>query len=169
MGKTIAFGNQKGGVGKTTTTVNVAAALARKGRSVCVVDVDNNRGLTRTFSIPEGVFPSTFEIFTGREQAENCLLAGEFTGMLNGQETTIRLPENLAVIPSSRNLEALDQIVARDRQIAPQDNFLEALNALTARFDYVFVDTAPNLTTPTVIAYNVSVRLTPVELPGACR
>src|SRR5215813_4895640 len=104
LGKLIAFGNQKGGVGKTTTTINVAAALARKGRTVCLVDVDNNRGLTRTFSIPEGAFDSTFEIFTGQRRADECLLFAQFTGLLNGLEQLITLPENLAIIPSSRKL-----------------------------------------------------------------
>ena len=154
LGKLIAFGNQKGGVGKTTTTINVAAALARKGRSVCLVDVDNNRGLTRTFSIPEGAFPSTFDIFTGRQQAGDCLLTGEFTGVLNGNETIVRLPENLAIIPSSRSLETLDQVIAKQPNIRPEKQFINALSDLTSAFDYVFVDTAPNLTTPTVIAYN---------------
>ena len=154
LGKMIAFGNQKGGVGKTTTTINVAAALARRGRTVCLVDVDNNRGLTRTFSIPEGTFPSTFDLLTGAAQSKECLLTGEFTGLLNGQDTHVRLPENLAIVPSSRSLETLDQVVARQPNVRPEKNFLRALHELSSWFDYVFIDTAPNLTTPTVIAYN---------------
>jgi cellulose biosynthesis protein BcsQ len=63
LGKLIAFRNQKGDVGETTTTINVAAPLARKGRSVYLVDVGNNRGLTRTFSIPEKTFRFTFDTF----------------------------------------------------------------------------------------------------------
>lgn len=154
LGKLIAFGNQKGGVGKTTTTINVAAALARKGRSVCLVDVDNNRGLTRTFSVPEETFRSSFDIFTGQATARECILTGEFPAVLNGAEAVVHLPENFAIIPASRSLESLDQVVAKHPRIRPERHFANALNELTDLFDYVFVDTAPNLTTPTVIAYN---------------
>lgn len=154
LGKLIAFGNQKGGVGKTTTTINVAAALARKGRTVCLVDVDNNRGLTRTFSVPEEMFRSTFDIFTGQALAGECLLSGEFPAMLNGQEIVVQLPERFSIIPASRSLESLDQLLQKQPSIRPEKNFARALSELTASFDYVFVDTAPNLTTPTVIAYN---------------
>ena len=154
LGKLIAFGNQKGGVGKTTTTINVAAALARKGRSVCLVDVDNNRGLTRTFSIPEETYHSTFDIFTGQASALDCLLSGEFPAVLNGREMVVHLPDRFFVIPASRNLESLDQVLAKNPNIRPEKRFAQALAEVTAKFDYVFVDTAPNLTTPTVIAYN---------------
>src|SRR5262249_9666791 len=95
-----------------------------------------------------------FEIFTGQQRATDCLLTGEFQGLLNGQETVVRLPPDLAIIPSSRNLETLDQVIAKHANIRPQMNFVNALSELTAAFDYVFIDTAPNLTTPTVIAYN---------------
>ena len=141
-------------MGKTTTTINVAAALARKGRSVCLVDVDNNRGLTRTFSVPEETFRSTFDIFTGQAKARDCLLGGEFPTILNGEETVVHLPERFTIIPASRSLESLDQLLAKQPSIRPEKNFARALSDLSASFDYVFVDTAPNLTTPTVIAYN---------------
>jgi chromosome partitioning protein len=154
LGRLIAFGNQKGGVGKTTTTINVAAALARKGRSVCLVDVDNNRGLTRTFSVPEQTFRSTFDIFTGQAHAHECILSGEFKTVLNGEETAVHLPDNFSIIPASRSLESLDQVLLQHPKLRPEKNFEAALSDLAAKFDYVFVDTAPNLTTPTVIAYN---------------
>jgi len=154
LGRLVAFGNQNGGVGKTTTTINVGAALARKGRSVCLVDVDNNRGLTRTFSIPEEAVRSTFDVFSGQAGARECLLAEEFSAILNGQETVVHLPERFAIIPASRNLETLDQLVAKQPSIRPERNFARAMGELKAMFDYVFVDTAPNLTMPTVIAYN---------------
>jgi chromosome partitioning protein len=154
LGRLIAVGNQKGGVGKTTTTINVAAALARRGRSVCLVDVDNNRGLTRTFSIPEERYRSSFDIFTGQASAGECLLQGEFLAVLNGQESVVSLPERFAIIPASRSLESLDQLISKRPDIRPEKHFARALADLTAAFDYVFVDTAPNLTTPTVIAYN---------------
>ena len=114
LGRLIAFGNQKGGVGKTTTTINVAAALARKGRSVCLVDVDNNRGLTRTFSVPEETLRSTFDIFTGQADARECLLAGDFSTLLNGQETVVHLPERFAIIPASA-AESLFERAALER------------------------------------------------------
>ncbi|MCC6393525.1 MAG: ParA family protein [Bryobacterales bacterium] len=154
LGRLIAFGNQKGGVGKTTTTINVAAALARKGRSVCLVDVDNNRGLTRTFSVPEEAFRSTFDIFTGEAEASECIIKAEFQTLLNGTEAVVHLPERFAIIPASRSLESLDQVIAQRPSIRPEKNFARALADLRSSFDYVFVDTAPNLTTPTVIAYN---------------
>jgi chromosome partitioning protein len=154
LGRLIAFGNQKGGVGKTTTTINVGAALARKGRSVCLVGVDNNRGLTRTFSIPEERYHSTFDIFTSQAVARECLIAGAFPANLNDQETVVHLPKQFVIIPASRSLESLDQVIARDPKLRPEKNFARALTDLRATFDYVFVDTAPNLTTPTVIAYN---------------
>src|SRR5260370_8041440 len=134
LGRLIAFGNQKGGVGKTTTTINVGAALARKGRSVCLVDVDNNRGLSRTFSVPEETFRSTFDIFTGQAKAGECLLSADFTTILNGEETVVHLPERLTIIPASRSLETLDQLLAKQPSIRPQKNFPRPLTHLPALF-----------------------------------
>lgn len=154
LGRMAAFGNQKGGVGKSTTCINAGAALARQGRKVCLVDVDPNRGLSKYFSVPDEGYYSSFELFTGACSAKDALLVDEFDGVLNGEETKIKLPENLAVVPSSRELEGLQQHAEKSRGLRPEQLFSAAMDELTAEFDYVFVDTAPNLTRSTVIAYN---------------
>src|SRR5262249_37141893 len=102
----------------------------------------------------EGHYRSTYEIFIGQARALDSVMQGEFQGFLNGEETVIRLPERFAIIPASRSLERLDEVVLQSRGLRPEINFERALADLAASFDYVFVDTAPNLTRPTVIAYN---------------
>ena len=74
--------------------------------------------------------------------------------MLNGEETKISLPENFSIIPSSRELETLADLARSNPELKPEKLFKKALTELSEQFDYVFIDTAPNLTYPTVIAYN---------------
>lgn len=66
----------------------------------------------------------------------------------------VRLPDRISVVPASRNLESLDQLRLQQPNMRPERNFAFAVAELAGSFDYVFIDTAPNLTTPTVIAYN---------------
>lgn len=154
LGRIAAFANQKGGCGKTTTCINLGAALARQGNKVCLIDVDNNRGLTRTFSVPEEQYFSSYDLLSGKAPIDECLISGEFDGLLNGEETKIRLPDNFSIIPSSRELEGLSDLARQNPNIKPEKIFKKALDKLATEFDYVFIDTAPNLTYPTVIAYN---------------
>lgn len=154
LGRIAAFANQKGGCGKTTTCINLGAALARQGHRVCLIDVDNNRGLTRTFSVPEEQYYSSFDLLTGAASIGDCLITNEFDGLLNGEETKISLPENFSIIPSSRELETLADLARSNPELKPEKLFKKALTELSEQFDYVFIDTAPNLTYPTVIAYN---------------
>jgi len=67
--RVIAIGNQKGGVAKTTTAVQLAAALAEKGRRCLVWDLDMNCGSTQHFGIPDGMaILGTYEVMLGEEQ-----------------------------------------------------------------------------------------------------
>ncbi len=147
--RVIAIGNQKGGVGKTTNTVHIAAALAEKGRRCLIFDLDMNHGATRHFGIPSDGFLGSFEVLIGAEAPEDVILTGE--------EEDVALPENLHLIPARRNLEGIDQaLAAKSKFTITQDVLMEPLQTLLGRYDYIFLDTAPNATTPTIAAYKAA-------------
>jgi chromosome partitioning protein len=125
----IAVINQKGGVGKTTTTVNLAAALAGTGRRVCVVDLDPQAHASTHLGIePDGTNPSLYDVLvTGKPLAEvRCLAA-----------------ENLWVVPSDINLAAAEVELAG---IVGREVILrEALARDDVHFDYMVMDCGPSL------------------------
>lgn len=145
----IALGNQKGGVGKTTNTVHLAAALAEKGRKCLIFDLDMNHGATRHFGVNADAFLGTFEVLTGDEEPADVILT-------KGDEE-VNLPENIDLIPSRRKLEKIDQaLAAKNKFLVTQDVLLKPLGTLAGRYDYIFLDTAPNATTPTIAAYKAA-------------
>src|SRR2546422_7518596 len=99
--------------------------------------------------------PSCFSTLeANRAPAVDWMMATPTPAAARTSPKIVCLAVGRTVIPASRSLESLDQILGKQPKIRPEKNFARALNDLTASFDYVFVDTAPNLTTPTVIAYN---------------
>jgi len=147
--KVVALGNQKGGVGKTTNTVHLARALAERGRKVLVWDLDMNSGATKHFGIPTDAFMGTFEVLIGEEEPRDVVLTSSEEG--------IHLPENLHLIPSRRKLEAIDEtLAARNKFIARSDVLLKPIASLRGLYDYIFLDTAPNATAPTVASYKAA-------------
>jgi len=142
----IAIGNQKGGVGKTTNTVQIATALCELGRKCLIWDLDMNHGATLHFGIPSESFLGTYEILMGDENPEDMILTNEDDG--------IELPDNLHLIPARRNLENIDEaLAARDKFLNKPDVLIEPIRRLRGLYDYIFLDTAPNATTPTIAAY----------------
>lgn len=146
--RVIAVGNQKGGVGKTTNTVHIARALAELGRKVLIIDLDMNHGATRHFGIEPQAFLGSFEMLAGVEPAENLILTS------SDKEEGVSLPENLDLIPAARKLEGIDQaVMSKSKFITPQDVLRRPLDSLRGKYDYIFLDTAPNATLPTLAAY----------------
>lgn len=145
----IAVGNQKGGVAKTTNTVHLAAALGELGRKCLIIDLDMNQGATRHLGIPSEAFLGTFEMLIGEEAAEDVIITSEDEG--------VELPENVHLISARRNLEKVDQaLLHQNKFLITQDVLIEPLKSLEGKYDYIFLDTAPNANVPTVAAYKAA-------------
>src|SRR6516225_2164031 len=125
----IAIINQKGGVGKTTTTVNLAAALAECGQRVCVLDLDPQAHATTHLGIePDGKSPSMYDVLV-----QNKPIA----------EVRRKVTENLWVAGSDINLAAAEVELAGvvGREVILRDGMLQEEGA----FDFIFMDCAPSL------------------------
>ena len=145
----IAVGNQKGGVGKTTNTVHIAAALAEMGRRCLIIDLDMNHGATRHFGIEADAFLGTFEILVGAESPADVIITEA--------DEEVHLPTGVHLIPSRRKLEDIDQALsAKSKFLTARDILAVPLSTVTGKYDYIFLDTAPNATTPTKAAYTVA-------------
>lgn len=122
--------NQKGGVGKTTSTINVAAYLAKMGQRVLVVDLDPQANATSCLGVDKlGVQGGTYEALLGEEEIFPYILLNE------------RL--NLSLLPSSPSLAGAE--VELVDELARESRLRKAILKAANRYDYVFVDCPPSL------------------------
>ncbi len=137
MGRIIAIANQKGGVGKTTTCVNLASALADAGKRVLVVDLDPQGNATMGCGVDKRALElSTLDVLLGEATIEQAKLAPDH------QQFDL-LPANADLTAAEVGLMKLDR---RERRLAL------ALEPVQARYDYVLVDCPPSLNMLTVNA-----------------
>jgi chromosome partitioning protein len=137
--------NQKGGVGKTTTSINLAACVAEKGRRVLLVDFDPQANATSGLGIDKQEGRSLYPVLMGGAQAEEFI-------------TDTALP-SLKLIPAEVNLAGAEVEVARSERYLHR--LREALQPLIAgdRFEYIFLDCPPSLGVLTMNALCTAHRL----------
>jgi chromosome partitioning protein len=136
-GVVIAVGNQKGGVGKSTNTVHLAAALGEKGYSSLIIDLDPSAGSTKHLGIPPESFAGTLELLTTEETPETLAV-------------TEKMPKNVSLIPARAELAELDHLLSK---FVDRTRILErAINLAKPTYDFIFLDTPPNPGAITTVA-----------------
>ncbi len=141
MSKTVSILNQKGGVGKTTTAVNLSACIGDKDKKVLLVDVDPQGNTTSGFGIDKRKTKlSSYDILVGEEKAENVIIHTEF--------------KNIDIIPSNMDLAGAElEIIDKKGRESLLKN---ALAPVWDKYDYVFLDCPPSLGLITLNALTAS-------------
>lgn len=129
-GRLIAVANQKGGVGKTTTVVNLGAALAARGQSVVVIDLDPQANATTALGIvPHALDKTLYDVLLGEEAIEDVVVA-----------TSVR---NLYCGPANIDLAGAE--VELVSMLARETRLREALKSIREDYDFILIDCPPSL------------------------
>ena len=141
MAKVVSFSNQKGGVGKTTSCVNISAQIANKGKKVLMIDMDPQGNATSGLGIQKSKVKNTiYDVIIGKCDISDAIIKTRF--------------KNLSVVPANIELAGAEiELQELDENL----NFTEiALDSIKEEYDYIFIDCPPSLGMLTVKALSVS-------------
>lgn len=149
MGRIIAVANQKGGVGKTTTAINLSACLAEKGKKVLTIDIDPQGNTSSGLGINKNELKYTiYELMIGTCTLEECLIKDVI--------------DNLSILPSNVNLAGaeIELIGVEDKEYILK----REIEKIRDEYDYIIIDCPPSLNTLTVNAMTTaSTVLVPIQ------
>ena len=140
MGKVISVANQKGGVGKTTTTVNLCAILAKKNKKVLLIDADPQGNATSGLGAEKDAEFSTYDILVSDVEIKEAI-----------QDTIIK---NLKICPANMNLAGAE--VELVSMMSREQRLKEKLDLVKEEFDYIFIDCPPSLGLITLNSFTAS-------------
>lgn len=150
MGKIISIANQKGGVGKTTTAINLSAALAEEGKKILVIDMDPQGNTSSGFGIDKNQIEDTiYELILGYSAIN---------------ETIIRnVMDRLDMIPSNVNLAGAEiELIGKERK---ESILKKELDFIREDYDYILIDCPPSLN---ILTVNAMVASDTVLVPIQC-
>ena len=140
MGKVVSVANQKGGVGKTTTAINLSTILAKKGKKVLLIDADPQGNATSGLGIDKDVKFSVYDVLINDVEIENTI-----------KDTIVK---NLELCPSNINLAGAEvelvSLMSREHRLK------EKINSQKDKFDYIIIDCPPSLGLITLNAFTAS-------------
>jgi chromosome partitioning protein len=141
MAKIVSFSNQKGGVGKTTSCVNISAQLANKGKRVLMIDMDPQGNATSGLGLAKSKIKRTvYDVIIGRCDIKDAVIKTRF--------------KNLSVVPANIDLAGAELELY---DLEEEDSLTKiALESIKDEYDYIFIDCPPSLGMLTVKALSIS-------------
>ena len=141
MAKIVSFSNQKGGVGKTTSCVNIAAQIANKGKKVLLIDMDPQGNATSGLGLSKSKLKKTsYDVIIGRCNINEAIIKTKF--------------KNLSVLPANMDLAGAELEL---HELDETQNYAKnAVESIKNEYDYIFIDCPPSLGMLTVKALSIS-------------